>query len=395
MEARIIAIERQLQSLSQIQKLILTALSDAISSSVPIKSDVKKPLSEWAGQTTELQSSLESFEKVREDPVKSEDAAGGLEEEKMQFIDSGVATSEEERPPTVQRLEQLASDILDIIQRFGKHLHSQGEGETQPEWIGKPLFMDKVLKQLEQGQAIKMILPAFPWKSMCESIRAVYPLGGEVHIATDGLVFIRFLESDLKYSEVAKTATSGQKFRKCVKKVAINMMIRAESFTKLLQSKCPDYVRLSIHPSTGAVKLSVPLIVTGSGEFPRAPWHSSVALALDGSYSTVHSKDVRETHSLILRADEENTPYYFREKSELWDWADTDVVFAPHYPNTLAVRPRRTVEPGTKSLTTEQIEKLKALISVHSAGPVVIEGFANGDAVAETAVAAAAAATAA
>jgi len=40
--------------------------------------------------------------------------------------------------------------------------------------------------------------------------------------------FIRFLESDLRYSKVATTATSGQKYRKCVKKVAINMMIRAE-----------------------------------------------------------------------------------------------------------------------------------------------------------------------
>lgn len=40
--------------------------------------------------------------------------------------------------------------------------------------------------------------------------------------------FIRFLESDLKYSKIASDATSGHKFRKCVKKVAIQMMIRAE-----------------------------------------------------------------------------------------------------------------------------------------------------------------------
>jgi pyoverdine/dityrosine biosynthesis protein Dit1 len=46
--------------------------------------------------------------------------------------------------------------------------------------------------------------------------------------------FIRFLESDLRHSKVATTAVSGQKYRKCVKKVAINMMIRAEVSKTLL-----------------------------------------------------------------------------------------------------------------------------------------------------------------
>ena len=46
--------------------------------------------------------------------------------------------------------------------------------------------------------------------------------------------FIRFLEGDLRHSQVAKTATSGQKYRKCVKKVAIQMMIRAEVSKTLL-----------------------------------------------------------------------------------------------------------------------------------------------------------------
>ncbi|PVH95939.1 hypothetical protein DM02DRAFT_476428, partial [Periconia macrospinosa] len=410
---------------------------------------------------------------------------------------SGFATPLEEFPPQVTELEKLASDILDVIQRYGKHLApKEGEGK-QEEWIGRPMFMERVLTQLRRGEAIKMILPAFPWKSinkvdkvtgilpdlgeelalarlnqMCEDIRAVYSFGGEVHLATDGLVFddvvgipdndtfsyseglmeivrargysqnihlmrvmdilgytegkvldwdlysslaqkcreellasygrteeevrtmmredsdtlltycgfIRFLESDLRHSEVAKTATSGHKFRKCVKNVAINMMIRAESFTKLLQAKCPDYVRLSIHPSTGAVKLSVPLIITGNGEFPRTPWHSSLAVALDGSYSTVHSKNVRETHTLVHRDDAEATPHYYREKSSLWDWEDSDVVFEPQYPNRLVVRPRRSLaEAVAKNLSSQQIEKLKELMTVHTAGPVIVEGFTNAD----------------
>ena len=108
------------------------------------------------------------------------------------------------------------------------------------------------------------------------------------------------------------------------------MIIRAESFTKLLQTHCPDYVRLSIHPSTGTVKLSVPLIAQACGDFPRSPWHSSLAVGVVGSYQTVNAKDVRETHDLIHK---NGSPYYFREKSEQWDFGDDEIVYEPCYPN--------------------------------------------------------------
>lgn len=390
----------------------------------------------------------------------------------------------------VQDLDKLAGDILDIMQRYGQHLPS-GDGEHSGQWLGKGLFMGKVKSQLENDQAIRLIMPAFPWKSvnkvdkvtgilpdlgeelalyrlnqMCEDIKAVYPLGGQVFIATDGLVFddvvgipdedtwaygeglmeiaqkhglknvrllrvmdilgytegkvldkelylslskrcreellssygrtevevrqmmkddpdtlltycgfIRFLEADLKFSPVTAStkAISGSQYRKTVKKVAIQMMIRAESFTKLLQARCPEYVRLSIHPSTGAVKLSVPLIIQASGDFPRSPWHSSLAVAADGSYSTVHSKDVRESHDLILR---DSRGYYFREKSDQWDFEDDEIVCEPRYPNQLIVRPSRMELLGTKELSAKQQKKLAALRAAHTAGPVIAAGFA-------------------
>ncbi|KAH7052137.1 Pyoverdine/dityrosine biosynthesis protein-domain-containing protein [Macrophomina phaseolina] len=501
MEARLLSIESQLQSLVKVQTILVSVLGSATSFSLPAGYDFKNLLSDWDGRASQVQSSVtEAQEKIWAEEKVPEATIEPIH-------DSGIATPVEET--ATEELEKLASDILDIIQRYGKHTAPKDGEEHSAGWIGKPMFVEKVLKQLQEGRAIRMILPAFPWKSinkvdkvtgvlpdlgeelalarlnqMCEDIRAVYPLGGEVHIATDGMVFddvvgipdedtwayseglmdivrqrgydrhiklmrvmdilghtagrkldkalylsltqqcreellagygrteeevremmredsdtlltycgfVRFLESDLRHSEVAKTATSGQKFRKCVKKVAINMMIRAESFTKLLQAKCPDYVRLSIHPSTGAVKLSVPLIVTRTGDFPRTPWHSSLAVARDGSYSTVHSKDVRDTHSLVARDDASARPYYFREKSDLWDWEDADVVFEPLYPNRLVVRPSRRCEGVEKSLTDEQLEKLRELRAVHTAGPVEVIGFAN--AAAATAAAAPAAAAA-
>ncbi|KZF20182.1 hypothetical protein L228DRAFT_232708 [Xylona heveae TC161] len=402
----------------------------------------------------------------------------------------------------------LSDRILDIIEKYGQHLPSAAAGDENARgWIGRSLFSAIVSKQVQQGKAIRMILPAFPWKSinqvdkvlgplpdfgeelslarlnqLCEDIREVYTPGGEVMVATDGLVFngkmlkqpfeemlgtnsyidivgitdddtwnysqvlmemarnmacnnirmlrvmdilgytdeavemtketylqfveksrevllseygrseeevrqmmsddpdtlttyrgfIRFLETDLRYSPVAKAATSGQQFRKIVKKVAMGMMIRAESFTKLLQSRCTDYVRLSIHPSTGLQKLSVPLIVQQSGGFPRTPWHSVVALGVNGSYTTLHVKDLRDTHSLVYR---DNRPYYYREKSDLWDVDGDSIAFEPRYPNKLLVYPREDSSAGT-ALAVEQIQRLQELAKVFK-GSVEVSGFSN------------------
>lgn len=441
-----------------------------------------KRLVSWDQQISEVDGSLSGLD-LRYDEKRE------IREE-MRELELTPPATPSRTPSPVQDIKKLASDILDIIQRYGQHL-SRSDDDHSSEWLGKPLFIGKVQAQLEKGQAIRLILPAFPWKSvnsvekvtgilpdlgeelalyrlnqMCEDIRSVYPLGGQVYIATDGLVFddvvgipdedtwaygegllamardhglenirlmrvmdilgytdgktldkelylslsqkcreellssygrteeevrqmmkddpdtlltycgfIRFLESDLKFSSITADAKamSGHKYRKTVKKVAIQMMIRAESFTKLLQARCPEYVRLSIHPSTGSVKLSFPLIIQESGDFPRSPWHSSLALGVNGSYSTIHAKDVRESHDLITR---NGRGYYFREKSDLWD-TDDGIAYVPRYPNQLIVKPSRAEMFGVKRLTTQQLEKLAALRAAHTAGPVIAVGFAN------------------
>jgi len=183
--------------------------------------------------------------------------------------------------------------------------------------------------------------------------------------------FIRFLETDLRHSPVAAQAKSGQQFRKIVKKVAMQMMIRAESFTGLLKAKCKGYVRLSIHPSSGTVKLSIPLIPQPNGDFPKSPWHCTIAVGLDGSYRTAHAKDVRESHKLVYR---HGRPYYYRERSELWDWNAGDVVFEPLYPSGLLVRPENA--DGRRALTTGELDKLRELAQIYQ-GSLKVEGFLN------------------
>lgn len=88
---------------------------------------------------------------------------------------------------------------------------------------------------------------------------------------------------------------------------------------------------------------------------------------------------MRDTHLLIRRDDCEARPYYFREKSDLWDWGeDAGVVFEPRYPNCLVVRPSSVRGEGEKRLSAEQVGRVRELMGVHTAGPVVVEGFVNG-----------------
>jgi pyoverdine/dityrosine biosynthesis protein Dit1 len=82
--------------------------------------------------------------------------------------------------------------------------------------------------------------------------------------------FIRFLRTDLRHSSVAAHVKGSNEYRRVTKDVAMGMMTRAESFTKIILAKRGNYVRLSVHPSSGAVKLSIPLVPQrGENGWPR------------------------------------------------------------------------------------------------------------------------------
>jgi hypothetical protein len=65
--------------------------------------------------------------------------------------------------------EAIVDNILDILEQYGKHFSVDASHEQveQLEWIGRKKFFDRIHRQVKQNQVIKMILPAFPWKSVC------------------------------------------------------------------------------------------------------------------------------------------------------------------------------------------------------------------------------------
>ena len=91
-------------------------------------------------------------------------------------------------------------------------------------------------------------------------------------------------------------------------------------------------------------------------------------MGIDGSYTTVHSKDVRDSHVPVLR---NGRPYFFREKSPLYDWAEGRAELEHLYPSGLLVRAR----DNAQILQDADIEKLKDLAALQSS--VEVQGFVN------------------
>ncbi|KAI4154545.1 MAG: hypothetical protein LQ341_000328 [Variospora aurantia] len=394
--------------------------------------------------------------------------------------DNGIAVTD--RPSA-----QVATRILDIIQRYGHNATSREEA-----WPGKTKFMPLVEAYVSKHEPVQMVLPAFPFKSpnrkdktlgslpdlgeelalmhlngLCESITEVYEHGAKVVITSDGLVYndlmgiddsevwdystairdiirakelrhvsalrivdllghsntenlskeeylthagcyrrelvakyapggfsaleavrsdkdtcmtyrgyIKFLTKDLMYSPLAKQ-TQGQespkkRYKDAIENLAYQMISRGKAFAAAIEAKCNNFVRLSIHPSTGQAKLSIPLIPPPKGAHLMTPWHSSVAVGLDGSFRTVHAEDVRDTHDLIYR---NGRPYHFREKSELYDFGETKVEFEHLYPCGLVIRP--VVESGERPPSFHALDSKKLRKLTEHQSPVVLRGFAD------------------
>ena len=101
------------------------------------------------------------------------------------------------------------------------------------------------------------------------------------------------------------------------------------------------------------------------------PWHSSIAVGVDGSFRTVHAADVRETHDLIYK---DGRPYHFREKSSLFNFGELNVEFEHLYPCGLIIRLASGSGPAP-SYRDVDVKKIRKLAEVQS--PVILRGFAD------------------
>jgi pyoverdine/dityrosine biosynthesis protein Dit1 len=139
--------------------------------------------------------------------------------------------------------------------------------------------------------------------------------------------YVRFLKKDLEYIEELKIDKAGKslsatQYTKVIKSIAQAMLTRGAAFAAAIRTTHGDFIRLSIHPTTGVTKFPVQLLPQKLGKCSQTPWHSTIALALDGSFITGYVEDFITTHELVHR---DGRPYYFREKSDVFDWGDLKI----------------------------------------------------------------------
>ncbi|KAF2108932.1 putative pyoverdine/dityrosine biosynthesis protein [Lophiotrema nucula] len=186
--------------------------------------------------------------------------------------------------------------------------------------------------------------------------------------------YVDFVSKDLAYGAVLAGLEPTEKETQ-ISSIAKSMMGRWKAFASALEANCKDFVRLSIHDSTGQGKLSMSLLPQAKGEVGLTPWHSAIAIELDGALRTVHVSDVEDTHDLVYT---NGRPSYFRARSDIFDWkADgLNVIFEHLYPTGIFIRPANVSAskpaPSIRALPMKKVRKLSQTFS-----PIVLRGFSE------------------
>ncbi|KAF5250788.1 hypothetical protein FANTH_4060 [Fusarium anthophilum] len=143
-----------------------------------------------------------------------------------------------------------------------------------------------------------------------------YDINYEIATDPDTLMtycgYKRFLESDLQHIFPTGENRSHNGYRRDVKYLAKEMIIRGCAFAGAIKAAFPNHLRLSIHQSTGEHKVSLSLLHTKTGY--TTPWHCCVALMGNGEWLSAPMSDFQNDPCFDV-VYEDGRPSYFREKS--------------------------------------------------------------------------------
>lgn len=140
------------------------------------------------------------------DPVVITSNGNGTNQLEQNVLNSPIAS---DTSNSLSGNELMAMEVLKIIESYGVDFEKSGIS-----WKGFESFVPIVLEQISRQEPIRMILPAFPFKSpnasskvlgtmpdfgeelalahlngLCQNIGEVYGPGADVYISSDGLVY--------------------------------------------------------------------------------------------------------------------------------------------------------------------------------------------------------------
>lgn len=182
--------------------------------------------------------------------------------------------------------------------------------------------------------------------------------------------YLKFLSLDLANTFPIGPGRTRSAFKRGVEVIAKSMLRRGEAFARAIRENYPDHIRLSIHPSTGEDKISINILPVQKA---ITPWHSAIAILLDGTVLAGQRKTFGDDANLEL-VHEDGRPSYFRERSQLYQWSPSaPVTFEPTYPCGLMIQPSGSNNPLTiRDIDAQKVRQLAELNS-----PVILRGFAQ------------------
>lgn len=100
-----------------------------------------------------------------------------------------------------------------------------------------------------------------------------------------------------------------------------------------------------------------------------SPWHGTLLVSSDGSFSIKHRQELESDPKYEL-VYQNGRPSYFREKSDIYYWGNDEIDFEPAYPCGWYI-----TAPASSGLTFDDVDmkKLRQLGELNS--PVVLRGF--------------------
>ncbi|KAF4961576.1 hypothetical protein FGADI_200 [Fusarium gaditjirri] len=177
------------------------------------------------------------------------------------------------------------------------------------------------------------------------------------------LGYRRFLESDLKHIFPVGNGRTANAYRRDVRYLAKQMLIRGYAFAAAVKHGFPNHLRLSIHHSTGANKVSMCLLNTKTGF--TTPWHCCVALAATGEWTSAPKGEyLKDPNMKIIH--ENDRPSYFQEivrSNEPYQKAGTDTreAYSSESQSQTNASQAELQDPATSSLTDSERERVAAL----------------------------------
>lgn len=180
--------------------------------------------------------------------------------------------------------------------------------------------------------------------------------------------YIKFLAADLADTYPVGGDFTKSKFKKGTEHIAKQMLIRGQAFARAVREKFGDYVRLSIHPSTGQNKISISTLPTDTTY--TTPWHCTLGVRLDGTTTTGMAQTFQDDPNWEL-AYENDRPSHFREKSDLWRWDSGEITCTPLYPAGVMIQPKA----GPNKLSMRDIDARKVRALAEHVSPVILRNF--------------------